>query len=221
MFARQQDGVMFGLQGMDVNGNLKPLPFGIGAYDLDYFINFGDPGSTLLKNLIGDVEVFGCTESLPPPRRTRLVDRTGAPIAGATVLINRDTVLTTEAGTIRMTDSTFDAMIELVALPSEVGHVTTLDLAEVQRHILALQTMDQEVKVLAADVNLDGRVSGSDVVDMRKVALDIDRDFDGVAYLLYVPESSSQLSQSMLLTAQEQLAGTDIVVVRLGDINGR
>ncbi len=49
--------------------------------------------------------------------------------------------------------------------------VTTLDLLLIQRHILGLTLLPTGYDVLAADVNLSGKVTGIDIVDMRKLIL--------------------------------------------------
>ena len=50
--------------------------------------------------------------------------------------------------------------------------VSTLDLVLIQRHIfLGLTKLDSPEKLLAADVNKDGKVTASDLVELRKLIL--------------------------------------------------
>jgi len=56
------------------------------------------------------------------------------------------------------------------------GHlngVSTLDVVLIQRHILGLQVLDSGYKLIAADVNNDEAVSGTDLVELRKLILGI------------------------------------------------
>ncbi|MBK9335132.1 MAG: HYR domain-containing protein [Lewinellaceae bacterium] len=49
--------------------------------------------------------------------------------------------------------------------------VTTADLAAIQRHILGLEPFDAPWKIIAADANLDGKVTLQDVVLLQKLLL--------------------------------------------------
>lgn len=51
--------------------------------------------------------------------------------------------------------------------------VNTLDLIRIQRHILGISKLDSPYKMIAADVNRDGRVNLGDLVELRKVVLGI------------------------------------------------
>ena len=51
--------------------------------------------------------------------------------------------------------------------------VNTLDLLEIQRHILGLGSLDSEYKIIAADANKDGSISGQDLLELRKLILGI------------------------------------------------
>jgi len=58
-----------------------------------------------------------------------------------------------------------------------VNGVTALDLVLLQRHLLGISQLDDPYKVIAADINNDGRVSALDLVDMRKLLLGITEEF--------------------------------------------
>lgn len=49
--------------------------------------------------------------------------------------------------------------------------VTTFDLLEIQKHILGTKLLDSPYKMLAADANLDGKISLQDVVLLQKLLL--------------------------------------------------
>jgi hypothetical protein len=65
--------------------------------------------------------------------------------------------------------------------------VSTLDLVMIQRHILGLQTLDNNYLMIAADVNNDGKVTASDLTELRKLILGVTNNF--VKRKLEIPSS--------------------------------
>ena len=55
--------------------------------------------------------------------------------------------------------------------------VTTLDIAQIQSHILGKSLLNSPYKIIAADVNGDGKVSTLDIVYMKRLILGIDTTF--------------------------------------------
>ena len=51
--------------------------------------------------------------------------------------------------------------------------VTTYDLVLIQKHILGITPLDSPYKLIAADANMDGAVTGADVILLRKLLLGI------------------------------------------------
>jgi hypothetical protein len=51
--------------------------------------------------------------------------------------------------------------------------VNTLDLIRIQRHILGISKLDSPFKIIAADVNRDGRLTVTDLIELRKVVLGV------------------------------------------------
>jgi hypothetical protein len=49
--------------------------------------------------------------------------------------------------------------------------ITTLDILFIQKHILALKTLDSPYKMIAADVNQDFKINGLDIIQLRKLLL--------------------------------------------------
>jgi len=49
--------------------------------------------------------------------------------------------------------------------------VSTLDLVLIQRHILGLASLDSPYKRIAGDINQDDKISGTDIVELRKLVL--------------------------------------------------
>jgi hypothetical protein len=47
----------------------------------------------------------------------------------------------------------------------------------IQRHILGLQALDSNYKLIAADANNDGKVTASDLTDLRKLILGVTQHY--------------------------------------------
>ncbi|MDG1295492.1 MAG: HYR domain-containing protein, partial [Saprospiraceae bacterium] len=67
--------------------------------------------------------------------------------------------------------------------------VTTFDIVLITRHILGIVALDSPYKIIAADVNNSGSVSTLDVVNIRKVILNIDPNFPNNTSWRFVDES--------------------------------
>lgn len=65
--------------------------------------------------------------------------------------------------------------------------VTTYDLVLIQQHILNVQPLDSPYKILAADVNLDGKVTLMDLIWIRRLILGIDNQFPSNKSWRFVP----------------------------------
>ncbi|MEI6184763.1 MAG: dockerin type I domain-containing protein, partial [Bacteroidota bacterium] len=60
---------------------------------------------------------------------------------------------------------------------NKTNGVTTLDIALVQSHVLGKSLLNSPYKIIAADVNGDGKVSTLDIVYMKRLILGIDTTF--------------------------------------------
>lgn len=56
--------------------------------------------------------------------------------------------------------------------------VTTLDLVMIQKHILSLELLDSPYKHIAADINADKSISANDLLELRKMILGINENFE-------------------------------------------
>lgn len=108
--------------------------------------------------------------------------------------------------------------------------VSTLDLLLIQRHVLGLEKLKSPYNLIAADINNDGKISGADIVQLRKLLLGIVDRF---------PENTSwqMIDKSFVFPDPEdpfifpypesyhieQLLSTmrvDFIGVKTGDVNG-
>jgi len=55
--------------------------------------------------------------------------------------------------------------------------ISTLDIVMIQKHILGLETLSSPYKMIAADVNKDEKVTGIDIINIRKLLLGYYEDF--------------------------------------------
>ncbi|HLO54214.1 MAG TPA: dockerin type I domain-containing protein [Saprospiraceae bacterium] len=101
-----------------------------------------------------------------------------------------------------------------------VNGVSTLDQVLIMRHILAVDIFTSPNKLIAADVNLDGRITSIDLVLARRLILGIIQDF-GHPYSWFIrPVTDPTLEAYELINLQSDATGLDFITIKLGDING-
>lgn len=101
-----------------------------------------------------------------------------------------------------------------------VNGVSTLDQVLIMRHILAVDIFTSPNKLLAADVNLDGRITSIDLVLARRLILGIIQDF-GHPYSWFIrPITDPTLEAYELINLQSDATGLDFITIKLGDVNG-
>ncbi len=107
--------------------------------------------------------------------------------------------------------------------------VTSLDALLIQRHMLALSQLDSPYKLIAADINNDGRVSSLDLVDLRKLILGIIDElpqnqswrFVSAAIGIDDPESPFPFPESInVRNFDGHETSQNFTGVKIGDVNG-
>lgn len=109
--------------------------------------------------------------------------------------------------------------------------VTTLDIVLIQRHILGAALLDSPYKMIAADINRDGKVNALDIVELRQLVLLKASNFSNNTSWRFVDSNyefeSTELAlaesfpESVVLTPfNNSVADIDFVAVKIGDING-
>ena len=108
--------------------------------------------------------------------------------------------------------------------------LTTLDLLLMQRHILGLGLLDTPYKIIAGDVDNNGRVTSADLVKMRRVILGIDADFgDKQANWTFIeadhqfnnPYVPFPLPESIVVEPTDDgMLSIEVISVKHGDVNG-
>ena len=106
--------------------------------------------------------------------------------------------------------------------------VSTLDIVNIQRHILGLKVLDSPYDMIAADVNRSMSISAADLVSLRKVILGINDKFENNYSWLFVSTDEELDMQYPYLFDDERVVDNlrdmvydnDFVGVKVGDVNG-
>ena len=105
--------------------------------------------------------------------------------------------------------------------------VSTVDIILIQRHLLGLQQLGTVHQLIAADANADERVTASDMVDIRKLILDVNSDFPNSDSWVFLDKSTQLLygnpwpldnivSVSNIAT---DMMTEDFIAIKVGDVN--
>ncbi|MEM6377654.1 MAG: peroxidase family protein, partial [Bacteroidota bacterium] len=120
--------------------------------------------------------------------------------------------------------------IQLYKVDDHDNGLSTLDLIIVQKHILNREMLDSPYKMLAADVDMSGRISTLDLINMRKVILSIDLTLNDNTPWRFIPADfeftdptnpfQDAIPGYMDLTEIGVDYTQDFIAVKLGDVNG-
>ncbi len=107
--------------------------------------------------------------------------------------------------------------------------VSTLDIIEIQRHLLGLEPISSPYKLIAADVNRDYRISTLDLLELRKLILGIYNEFPDNDSWRFVDNAydfidpynplNEDFKESYLISKLETDMDIDFVAVKIGDVN--
>lgn len=106
--------------------------------------------------------------------------------------------------------------------------VTTFDLLEIQKHILGTKLLDSPYKILAADANMDGKVSLQDIVLLQKLLLGLIPELPHGKSWRFVPagftfDPANPLAAPQQIvvpnTADPVPAAFGFTGVKIGDVN--
>jgi hypothetical protein len=106
--------------------------------------------------------------------------------------------------------------------------VSSLDLVLIQKHILGLDLLDSPYKVIAADINNDGKVSSIDLVELRKLILDIISELPNNNSWRFADANQSFTDILNPFPVKENIdinflikdTLNDFISIKVGDING-
>ena len=108
--------------------------------------------------------------------------------------------------------------------------ISTLDLLLIQRHILGIETLDSPYKIIAADINRSNSLNGIDLVELRKLILGINLDFNentswrmvDAAYEFKNPQDpfDGLIPEKYILQNFVEDMEVDFIGVKIGDVSG-
>ncbi len=108
--------------------------------------------------------------------------------------------------------------------------VSTFDILLIQQHILGMNVLESPYQQLAADVNNDRRITGGDIIDLRKAILGIENEFPNNTSWRYIDQeftfsSGEPLNEDFeenygIESLEEAMTAVDFYAVKVGDING-
>jgi hypothetical protein len=113
---------------------------------------------------------------------------------------------------------------------SPLAGVSTFDLLLIQRHILGLSSIGDPYGLIAADVDKNQRITGGDIIQLRRVILGIDSEMP-VDNWRFIPKVHSFISPEMAHASTypevihiESLTGSvmsaDFIGLKVGDVDG-
>ncbi len=109
----------------------------------------------------------------------------------------------------------------------DLNGVSTIDLIQIQRHILGIETLDSPYKLIAADINNDQRINGQDLVELRKLILGIYTELpQNDSWKIFDQNSTMSLQMPWTIDSEisvpdfyENVMDQDFIGVKVGDVN--
>ncbi len=109
--------------------------------------------------------------------------------------------------------------------------ITTLDLVIIQKHLLGMKVITDPYKLLAADINNNGSIAASDILQLRKVILGIKNSFANDSWVAinkgYVFENPAnplpEADKAKVINVNvgnQNTTNLDFYAIKMGDING-
>ena len=107
--------------------------------------------------------------------------------------------------------------------------VSTFDLLLIQKHILGIQPLSSPYKMIAADVNNSKSISTIDMIQLRKLILNIDQHFQNntswrfvdAAYVFPDPKNpwSAGFPETVYVQLLSSVMSANFVAIKIGDLN--
>ena len=95
--------------------------------------------------------------------------------------------------------------------------ISTADMIKIQKHILGKATLENEYRMMAADVNNDGRVSALDLLDIRRLILGKTERFPNSTSWTFVNNVDGK--ESYTINGMNANMDIDFIGVKKGDVN--
>lgn len=111
-------------------------------------------------------------------------------------------------------------MYEIQISKNDIGNngVSTMDLIEIQKHIIQTILLSSPIKIAAADVNNSGSVSVQDVIKIRRVILNMDNEFNNTSEWLFFHQNLP-IKPTFPINLSQTITNFEIIGIKLGDVN--
>jgi len=164
-----------------------------------------------------------------------IATETATPITGVEVNMSGNMVMnftTTGNGAFQFNNLTAGGDYSLTPYLNSgfLNGVSTFDLVLMSKHILGVQVLDSPYKRIAADVNRSNTITTLDMIQLRRVILNINTSFDNNTSWRFIPANfvfpvttNPWASAFPELMSFNNLAGSmvaNFVGVKIGDVNG-
>ncbi len=105
--------------------------------------------------------------------------------------------------------------------------ISTLDLIGIMKHILGTEKLTDPKQMIAADVNNDGKINASDLIDLRRVILGVKNEFTNNSSWKFFAKNGftdpkmaySDWKDYQMVLANEVNKNMDFEAVKIGDVN--
>ncbi|NNF20534.1 MAG: hypothetical protein HKN67_01225, partial [Saprospiraceae bacterium] len=106
--------------------------------------------------------------------------------------------------------------------------VSTLDLLMIQKHILGQKQLDSPYKLIAADIDANGKITAIDLIQLRKLILGVIEEYPFNDSWAFVPQSYQFVdpltpwdypSSIVLNDVENPVMSADFIGVKIGDVN--
>jgi hypothetical protein len=106
--------------------------------------------------------------------------------------------------------------------------ITTLDLVMMQRHILGVEKLKSADKLIAADINNDGKVASGDLIELRRLILGVTDKFSSNDSWAFIPANYVHADatnpfnapRSLTLNVTNTINDANFNGIKIGDIDG-
>jgi hypothetical protein len=158
------------------------------------------------------------------------------PVENVTVNLSgqsNGSVMTTNAGMYNFGNIPFgnDVTVSPVKDDDPLNGVTTFDLVIISKHILGVQSLNSPYKIIAADANKSKSVTTADLVELRKLILQINTAFSNNTSWRFIkkgyvfPDPANPWSEPIpevvsINDIPTIVLDADFVAVKTGDVNG-
>jgi hypothetical protein len=140
------------------------------------------------------------------------------------------TTITSEQGGYQFSNNPLGSDYEISAEKDEEYHLglSTLDLVQIQRHILGTEFLDDPYKILAADASGDGFVTVADISRLRKIVLGTETVLQDMSPWLFINATEEIFDQTdpwpfvetiKIFDFEESMVNQDFIGIKIGDVN--